>query len=43
MADEMLLSGQFAKPARLGRTGFEFNFQDITRAISDALKPRQHE
>ncbi len=38
MAEEVLLSGQFAKPGRLSQTGYEFQFNDVERALSDVLK-----
>lgn len=37
MADEILLSGQFAKPGRLLASGYTFNFQDVERAMADIL------
>jgi hypothetical protein len=37
MADELLLTGQFALPEALQRAGFEFRFPDLKSALSDLL------
>ncbi|WP_272698890.1 TIGR01777 family oxidoreductase [Desulfovibrio sp. Fe33] len=38
MADELLLSGQFALPDRLTRAGFEFEFPELEDALRDVLR-----
>ncbi|MGE4421524.1 MAG: TIGR01777 family oxidoreductase [Pseudodesulfovibrio sp.] len=38
MADEVLLSGQFALPDRLTKAGFTFEFPDLAEALRDALR-----
>jgi hypothetical protein len=37
MADEVLLSGQFALPERLTKAGFEFSFPELPEALRDVL------
>jgi len=37
MADEILLSGQFVRPERLTKAGFEFHFPSIDQALRDVL------
>jgi hypothetical protein len=37
MADEVLLSGQFALPERLTKAGFEFTFSELPEALRDVL------
>lgn len=38
MADEVLLSGQFALPQRLAKAGFTFEFPDLAEALRDVLR-----